>query len=158
LRAVCSWRNTTRLSFVNRFTASRTPGRPKRFAGVAHASTTEHSPRSTGVLSSSWIENAVSRPTGRVASVATKNVESSQKRWNVATNCSTFEHRVATHSAFCFGFASVISRPKADLIVRGSVGREPLDRARGACVFVSPCRGVRRSVRPRSPRSSRAIR
>ena len=94
---------------VNRLTASRTPGRPNRFAGVAHASTTVHSPRRTGVLSSSWIENAVSSPTGREASVATKNEESSQNRWNVETNCSTVVQRVATHSAFVFGFDVVIS-------------------------------------------------
>ncbi len=79
-RAVCSILNTTMLSFVSRFTARRTPGRPNRLTGVAHASTTVHRPRSTGVLSSSWIENAVSSPTGRSASVDTKNVESSQKR------------------------------------------------------------------------------
>ena len=80
MRAACSCLNTGSDSLVNRRTLSRTPGRPKRFAGVDHASTTTHSPRSTGVLSSSWIENAVSRPTGRVASVATKNEDSSQKR------------------------------------------------------------------------------
>lgn len=79
-RAVCSILNTTRLSFVRRFTARRTPGRPNRLTGVDHASTTVHRPRSTGVLSSSWIENAVSSPTGRSASVDTKKVVSSQNR------------------------------------------------------------------------------
>jgi hypothetical protein len=36
-----------------------------------------HSPRSTGCLSASWIENGVSSPIGRLVIVATKNVSSS---------------------------------------------------------------------------------
>ncbi len=68
------------LSGVSRRMPSRIPGRLNGFSVVVHASSTVHSPRSTGVLSASWIENAVSRPIGRVFSVATKNDESSQNR------------------------------------------------------------------------------
>ncbi len=64
---------TATLSVVRRLMPSRMPGRLYGLAGVVHASTTVHRPRSTGVLSASWIENAVSRPTGRVLSVAMKN-------------------------------------------------------------------------------------
>jgi heme A synthase len=79
---------------------SRMPGRPNGLAGVVHASMMTHRPRSTGVLSASWIENAVSSPTSREFIVATKNDESSQNLWYVETNWSMSAHRVATHSAF----------------------------------------------------------
>lgn len=52
--------------------------------------------------SSSWIENGVSWPTGRDPFVEMKKLVSSQKRLNVAMNCSTVEQRVATRSAFVF--------------------------------------------------------
>jgi len=39
---------------------------------------------------------------GREPKVEMKNEVSSQKRWNVAMNCSTVEQRVATRSAFVF--------------------------------------------------------
>jgi hypothetical protein len=70
--------NTSTLSGVSRRMPRRMPGRLNGFAEVVHASTTVHIPRSTGVLSASWIEKAVSSPMGRVVCVATKNDVSSQ--------------------------------------------------------------------------------
>jgi hypothetical protein len=69
---------TSTLSAVRRRMPSRIPGRLNGFDAVVHASTTTHRPRNTGVLSESWIENAVSRPIGRELCVATKNDVSSQ--------------------------------------------------------------------------------
>src|SRR5215467_428555 len=79
-----------------------------------------HMPRSTGCLSASWIENGVSSPIGRLLAVATKNVSSSpQKRWNIATNCSTLVQRVATQSALVLVLVVVIrpASPRSDPIV-----------------------------------------
>lgn len=71
---------TSMLSGVSRLMPSRIPGRLYGFSAVDHASRTVHRPRSTGAPSESCIENAVSRPFGRVLSVAMKNDESSQNR------------------------------------------------------------------------------
>jgi hypothetical protein len=78
LRAAWRRAKTSTLSGVRRRMPRRMPGRLYGFAAVDHASTIVHRPRRTGVLSASWIENAVSRPIGRVVCVATKNDDSSQ--------------------------------------------------------------------------------
>ena len=59
-RRACSCASTSTLSGVSRLMPSRMPWRLYGFAGVVHASRITHSPRSTGVPSASWIENAVS--------------------------------------------------------------------------------------------------
>ena len=79
-RVISSSSNTCMLLAVRRLIPSRTPGVLNGLFADAHDWRTTHWPRSTGVPSARFTENAVSRPAGRVLFVETKNDSSSTKR------------------------------------------------------------------------------
>ncbi len=106
-RAISSCSSTFSLAGVSRRTPSRRPGRPYGFCAVAHASRTTPSPCSAGVPPTRSIENAVSSPIGRIASVEMNTELASQNRWKIEMNWSRDVQRVAIRSprVFCTSVA-----------------------------------------------------